>query len=196
MDIWSAVILLFLIMDPIGNVPLYLTVLESVEPHRRRLVLIRELLISLVILFLFLFGGRYLLQFFHLRQESISIAGAIVLLFIAIRMIFPNRADGREDALEGEPFIVPLAVPFLSGPSTLATIMLLTTQEPERMWDWSLALGLAWAASAVILLSSTLLYRLLKKRGLIAMERLMGMLLVAIAVQMFLDGLSLYLRLQ
>lgn len=193
MDIWSAVILLFLIMDPVGNVPLYLAVLEGVPPKRRRWVLIRELLAALVILYLFLFLGKYLLQFFLLRQESISIAGALVLLIIAIRMIFPNQRDWLEDLPEGEPFIVPLAIPFLAGPSILATLMLLVTNEPHRMWDWSFALFVAWSASAVILLSSTLFYRLLKQRGLIAMQRLMGMLLVAIAVQMFLDGLKTYL---
>lgn len=194
MDIWSVVILLFLIMDPIGNVPVYLSVLETVEPNRRRYVLVREILISLVILYIFLFSGKYILQFFHLRPESISIAGAIVLFIIAIRMIFPSRSEWRDNPLEGEPFIVPLAVPFFAGPSILATIMLLTTREPHRMADWSLALFIAWACSAVILLSSTLLYKLLKKRGLIAMERLMGMLLVAIAVQMFLDGFKQYLE--
>ncbi len=194
MEFWSVVILLFMIMDPIGNVPLYLSVLETVEPARRRWVLVREILISLVILYCFLFVGKYFLQFFALRPESISIAGAIVLLMIAIRMIFPQRSEWRDNPLEGEPFIVPLAVPFFAGPSILATIMLLTTREPERMAEWSLALFIAWAASAVILLSSNLLYRALKKRGLIAMERLMGMLLVAIAVQMFLDGFKQYLQ--
>src|SRR5690554_6739940 len=194
MEFGSVVILLFLIMDPIGNVPLYLSVLESVKPERRRYVLVREVVISLVILYCFLFAGQYLLHFFALRSESISIAGGIVLLMIAIRMIFPQRSEWRDNPLEGEPFIVPLAVPFFAGPSILATIMLLTTREPERMAEWSLALFIAWAASAVILLSSNLLYRALKKRGLIAMERLMGMLLVAIAVQMFLDGFKQYLQ--
>jgi len=194
MEFGSVVILLFLIMDPIGNVPLYLSVLESVKPERRRYVLVREVVISLVILYCFLFAGQYLLHFFALRSESISIAGGIVLLMIAIRMIFPQRNEWRENPLEEEPFIVPLAVPFFAGPSILATIMLLTTREPERMGEWSLALFIAWAASAVILLSSNLLYRVMKKRGLIAMERLMGMLLVAIAVQMFLDGFKQYLE--
>lgn len=193
MDTMSAALLLLLIMDPLGNIPVFLSVLERVEPARRRYVLARELLISLGILVVFLFFGRPLLNVFSLQEESIGIAGAIVLLIIAIRMIFPSDRNWTDDLPEGEPFIVPMAIPFIAGPSVLATLMLLTSREPERLWDWSLALGLAWIANGIILMGSTFLYRFLGKRGLIAMERLMGMLLVAIAVQMFLSAFETYL---
>lgn len=193
MEMMSAAVLLLLIMDPLGNIPVFLSVLERVEPARRRWVLARELLISFFILALFLYFGRTLLELFSLQTEAVGIAGAIVLVIIAIRMIFPSDRNWADDLPEGEPFLVPLAIPFIAGPSVLATLMLLTTREPDRLWDWSLALGIAWVANGVILMGSTFLYRFLGKRGLIALERLMGMLLVAIAVQMFLDAFRDYL---
>jgi multiple antibiotic resistance protein len=193
MEMMSAAILLLLIMDPLGNIPVFLSVLERVEPARRRWVLARELLISLVILVVFLYFGRTLLQLFSLQEEAIGIAGAIVLMIIAIRMIFPTDRNWVDDLPDGEPFIVPMAIPFIAGPSVLATLMLLTTREPDRLWDWSLALAIAWIANGIILMGSTFLYRFLGKRGLIALERLMGMLLVAISVQMFLDVFARYI---
>lgn len=186
----SAAILLFLILDPLGNVPLFLSLLKPLPPRRRRLVLARELLIALAVLMLFLFGGRYLLELMHLRQESVSIGGGIVLFLIGLRMIFPNRDGVFGDVPEGEPFIVPMAIPLVAGPSGMAAVMLLGTQEPGRMADWTIALLLAWAGTALILFSATSLYRWLGDRVLVAVERLMGMLLVALSVQMFLDGLQ------
>jgi small neutral amino acid transporter SnatA (MarC family) len=189
----SAGILLFLIMDPLGNIPLFLSILRNVRPERRRLVLVRELLIALVVLFGFLFGGRYLLLL-QLKQESVSIAGGIVLFIIGVRMIFPPGRGIFGDA-EGEPFIVPLAIPAVAGPSTMAAVMLLANSEPGRTVEWSLALFAAWFATAAILMSSTYLYRYLGASVLTAVERLMGMLLVALSVQMFLDGVVAYVHL-
>ena len=189
MDIPSAVITLFLIMDPLGNVPLFLSVLKNVRPERRRRVLLREILFAYVVLLAFLFFGSYVLQFLELDQETISIAGGIVLFLIAIRMIFPSERFGESDELEGEPFLVPLAVPLIAGPSTLAVLLLLQRSAPGQVGSLLLALTIAWALTAVILLSSTFLYRLLRQRGLIAVERLMGMLLVMLAVKMFMDGI-------
>ncbi|HET6602734.1 MAG TPA: YhgN family NAAT transporter [Xanthomonadaceae bacterium] len=193
MSLLSAAILLFLILDPVGNVPFFLSLLKGLSPARRRWVIVRELLIALAVLLVFLFAGRYLLALMHLRQESVSIAGGIVLFLIGLRMIFPSREAMFGDAPDGEPFIVPLAIPAVAGPSGMAAVMLLATSEPERMAEWALALGLAWAGTAVILFSSTVLFRLLGERVLVAMERLMGMLLVALSVQMFLDGVKAYL---
>jgi MarC family membrane protein len=191
----AAAILLFLILDPLGNVPVFLSLLKPVPEHRRRRVLARELLIALAVLFLFLFAGRHVLDFIHLRQESVSIAGGIILFLIGLRMIFPAPEGIFGDTPEGEPFIVPMAVPLVAGPSGMAAVMLMGSKEPDRLLDWSLALLLAWAATAAILFSATRLYRLLGRRALIALERLMGMVLVAISVQMFLDGLTAYLGL-
>ena len=193
MTILSAALLLFLILDPLGNVPVFLSVLKPLPPHRQRVVLVRELLIALAVLMAFLWGGKYALELMHLRQESVAIAGGIVLFLIGIRMIFPRPEGLLGELPDGEPFIVPLAIPLIAGPSGMAAVMLMGSNEPHRLGEWSLALLLAWAATAAILLCAPLLYRLLGRRALSAVERLMGMLLVAISVQMLLDGVSAYL---
>jgi MarC family membrane protein len=195
MSTLSAGILLFLIMDPLGNIPLFLSLLRNVEPRRRRLVLIRELLIALVVLFIFLFSGKYLLSALQLKAESVSIAGGIVLFLIGIRMIFPPKEGIFGGDVDSEPFIVPMAIPAVAGPSTMAAVMLLANGNPGRTVDWSIALFLAWLATSVLLVSSTYLYRWLGHSVLVALERLMGMLLVALSVQMFLDGVVAYVRL-
>jgi MarC family membrane protein len=191
----SAGLLLFLIMDPLGNIPLFLSLLRNVDPKRRQLVLARELLIALVVLFVFLFGGTYLLHALQLKQESVSIAGGIVLFLIGVRMVFPPATGGIFGGdPDREPFIVPMAIPGIAGPSAVAAVMLLANSYPGRTVDWSVALLVAWFATAVILLSSTYLFRCLGTSVLIAVERLMGMLLVALSVQMFLDGVMAYVR--
>lgn len=194
MDVLSAALLLFLVMDPVGNVPLFLALLKQVAPARRKIVLARELLIALVVLFAFLFGGGYILDALSLKQESVSIAGGIILFIIGIRMIFPIPEGIFGEIPDGEPFIVPMAIPCVAGPSAMAALLLLGHDEPNRLGEWSIALVAAWAATAVILFASTGLYRLLGPRVLSALERLMGMLLVALSVQMFLDGIRAYLQ--
>ena len=189
----SAACLLFLILDPLGNIPIVLSLLKPLAPKRRRIVLLRELLIALGVLMAFLWGGIHVLEAMHLRQESVSIAGGIVLFLIGIKMIFPGPG-GMFGETEAEPFIVPMAIPMIAGPSAMASVMLLGSQQPDRMGDWSLALALAWAATAVILFSATYLYKALGQAFLVAIERLMGMLLVAISVQMLMDGISAWLR--
>jgi multiple antibiotic resistance protein len=193
MDTLSAALLLFLIMDPLGNIPLFLSLLKDVAPARRRIVLIRELLIALLVLFVFLFFGKYILQALQLKQAAVSIAGGIILFLIGLKMIFPTSEGIFGDGPSGEPFIVPMAIPLIAGPSTIAVLLLLGGQTPERNVDWSIALFLAWVAVAIILLASTLLHRYLGVRMLTALERLMGMLLVALSVQMLLDGISSHL---
>jgi multiple antibiotic resistance protein len=189
----SAALLLFLILDPLGNIPVFLGLLKPLPDARRRIVLARELLIALVVLFVFLWGGRYVLELMHLRQESVSIAGGIVLFLIGLKMIFPTAEGMFGELPDGEPFIVPLAIPMVAGPSGMAAVMLLGSQEPGRMGDWSLALVLAWLATAAILFSATSLYKVLGTRVLVAVERLMGMLLVALSVQMLMDGVISFL---
>ncbi|AKK68081.1 MarC family protein [Xanthomonas translucens] len=195
MTILSAALLLFLILDPLGNIPVFLSVLKPLPAKRQRVVLARELLIALGVLMAFLWGGKYALEVMHLRQESVSIAGGIVLFLIGIRMIFPRPEGLMGEIPDGEPFIVPLAIPLVAGPSGMAAVMLMGSNEPTRLGEWSLALILAWIGTSALLFSGTLLYKLLGMRVLIAVERLMGMLLVAISVQMFLDGLGVYLKL-
>ncbi len=193
----SAGILLFLIMDPLGNIPFFLSILKDVPPKRRRWVMIRELLIALGVLLVFLLGGQLILQALQLRQESISIAGGIVLFLIGIRMVFPPSDGGGIFGKpgEGEPFIVPMAIPGVAGPSAMASLLLLTNTAPARTADWATALLLAWLATSAILLSATYLFRWLGESVLTALERVMGMLLIALSVQMFLDGIASYLHL-
>ena len=194
MDTFSAAVMLFLIMDPLGNLPVFLSILRHVDPKRRRKVMLRELLFSLVIMMGFLFAGQQILSFLNLRQEAVSIAGGIILFLIAIKMIFPSPGGVTGLAAGEEPFLVPMAIPMIAGPSILASLLLLANQEPTRMVDWSLALLMAWGASAVILMFYELFNKLLGERGLTAVERLMGMLLVMISVQMLLDGVKNYLH--
>lgn len=193
MTIAAAALLLFLILDPLGNIPIFLSLLKPLPPHRRRIVLARELLIALAVLFGFLLAGGYVLEVMHLRQESIAIAGGIVLFLIGLRMIFPVPEGIFGETPEGEPFIVPMAIPLVAGPSGMAAVMLMANKDPGRIMDWSIALLIAWGATAVILFSAFSLYRVLGRRALVALERLMGMLLIALSVQMMLDGISTYL---
>lgn len=194
MSIASAALLLFLILDPLGNIPVFLSMLRNLPPRRQRIVLARELLIALVVLMLFLWCGKYALELMHLRKESVSIAGGIVLFLIGIRMIFPPPEGLMGEIPDGEPFIVPMAIPLVAGPSGMAAVILMGSNDPTRLGDWSLALMIAWAATAAILFSATYLYKWLGQRALVALERLMGMLLVAISVQMLMDGIATYLQ--
>jgi multiple antibiotic resistance protein len=193
LDTLSAVITLFLIMDPLGNIPLFLSALKTVSPHRRRTVLLREIALAYVVLLACLFVGNAALRVLGLDEETISVAGGIVLFLIALKMIFPADKSGSSDMPDGEPFLVPLAVPLIAGPSTLAALLLLQRTSPGHIGALLVALTIAWALSGAILLASTIIYRVLQERGLIALERLMGMLLVMIAVQMFMNGVKMFL---
>ncbi len=193
--ILATAITLFLIMDPLGNVPVFLVVLAPIREERRRRIIMRELLIALVVMLVFLFFGPAMLRAIGISSEAVAIAGGLVLMIIAIRMIFPLRGSSvmGDDDTEGEPLIVPLAIPLLAGPSLLATLMLRAGQ--GDLWRHTLpALLLAWAASALILLASPSLYRAFGNRGLKAMERLMGMVLICISVQMLLNSFSHFLH--
>lgn len=191
-DLLSAVITLFLIMDPLGNVPIFLSVLREVAPERRRKVLVREVLIAYFVLLFFLLLGDVVLRVLQVDQESISIAGGIVLFIIALRMIFPQtRAHGALP--EGEPLIVPLAIPLIAGPSALAALLLLQRADPGGTVGLWVAMTVAWLLTAAILVAAPFFYRVLGERGLMAMERLMGMVLVMISVQMLLNGIRAFL---
>ena len=187
-SVWSSAVILLFVMDPVGNIPPILALLRDLPPRRRRLVILRELFIALGVLLGFLFFGQAILDFLDLQQESVAIAGGIVLLIIALRMIFPSREGLMGPLPEGEPLIVPLAVPMIAGPSSMATLILMVRSDPGHLGIWLVALLLAWSVTAVLLLLAPVLYRLLRERGLLAMERLMGMLLIMIAVQMVLNG--------
>lgn len=190
MSLVSAVILLVLVMGPLGNIPLFLTALRDVEPDRHRTVIVRELLIALAIMLFFLAGGRYLLSVLNVTSSALTAAGGVILLLIAIRLVFPTDDRSRKEAVHEEPFVVPMAIPYTAGPSVLATEALLMSQEPDRWATWLLAVIIAWSITAAILYMSSPLRKLLGDRGLTAIERLMGMILVIVAMQMLLEGIS------
>lgn len=190
---WPSVLLLFLVMDPVGNIPFFLASLRHVEPARQNRVIIRELLIAYGVMVVFLFAGQSLLALLGISEPALTIAGGVILFLIALRMVFPSPERSMQEEVDGEPFIVPLAIPYVAGPSVLATELLLMSREPERWADWLLALTIAWLATAAILMLGSRLRTYLGQRGLIALERLMGMVLVAIAIQMFLTGVERYI---
>ena len=183
-------------MNPLGNIPLFLSILNKIpDENRRRKILIRELLLALLVLLIFLFLGRHLLQWLNLQPQSLRIGGGIVLFLISIKMIFPPPSGGiMGQSPEGLPLLVPLAVPLLAGPSTFAMLILLSSNAPEKWMSWLLAVILAWLLTSVIMICSGSLLRLLGEKVLVAVERLMGMVLVTLSVQMLLDGFSDYLR--
>jgi multiple antibiotic resistance protein len=192
-DIASVAVTLFFVMDPLGNVPVFNAVLARFDSARRARVVARELCIALAILFVFLLAGNAILAFLGLSQSSLNIAGGILLFIISLRMIFPRRARYEEaegeDEADDEPFLVPLAVPLVAGPSTIAILLLLSSSQPQRIAEWSIALFIAWAGTTVLLMSSSFLLRVLGRRGSRALERLMGMILVILATQMLLNGI-------
>lgn len=194
MTLYTAIITLILVMDPLGNIPVFLSMLSHVNPKRRRLVIFREAVIAYFILLFFLLFGQHILQGMHISQPALAIAGGIILFLIAIRMIFPVHTQEDRSKPVLEPFIVPLAIPLIAGPSTMAMVMLLASQAPYKMIEWTIALTAAWFCTTVILMFAGLLSRVLGQRGLIAIERLMGMILTTMAVQMFLTGFEQFLH--
>lgn len=190
MDVSSAALLLFLVLDPIGNIPAFLSILQPVPLEKHRRIVARELLIALAVLAFFLFFGKYVLTALQISQASLGAAGGIIVFLIALRMIFPGPKGATVEEVDGEPFIVPLAIPLIAGPAAMATLMLLMARDPGRWFQWLGALLIAWTASSVILLLSGQLARLLGKRTITAIERLMGLVLTAVAVQMLIDGIE------
>jgi MarC family membrane protein len=187
-ELFSATILLVLVIDPFGNVPVVVAAMKNVAPPRRAVVVLRECLVAYAILLAFMAGGHTFLAWLHLSETSLSIAGGIVLFLIALRMVFPHPEGVFGGAPDGEPLLVPLAIPSIAGPSALATVMLMVSRDPSRIATWILALTLAMAATTVVLVASHRLQSLLGERAMVAFERLMGLVLTALAVEMLLSG--------
>lgn len=193
-DIISSTILLLLIMDPLGNLPIFMSVLKNLEAKRQKYVLIRELLIALFIMIIFLFAGEKILIHLNLRTETVSISGGIILFLISIKMIFPEQEKNNNNISSEEPFLVPLAIPLVAGPSLLATLMLLSHQYQNNIIKLIIPLFIAWLLTAIILLLSGLFLKILGNKGINVLERLMGLILIMLATQMFLDGTRNYLN--
>ena len=190
MTVLAAIFLLIIIMDPIGNVPVFLSILKNIPLERRKKIIIRELIIAFAILLFFMFIGRYLLQLLQIEQSSLGIAGGIILFIIAIRMIFPGTKPMFTHNEEAEPLVVPLAIPMLAGPSAIAAVILLMAKEPNRWIEWVFVVFVASLISGIILISSEALGSKLGNRALIAIERLMGIFLIMVSVDFILDGIK------
>jgi len=195
MTLYTAAITLLLVMDPLGNIPVFLSILNSVTPLRRKKIILRETFFALLILLFFLFFGKFILEGMQISESALGIAGGIILFIIALRMIFPDENNEHKPKQQSEPFIVPLAIPLIAGPSTMAFVMLLANQSPNQLPLWSAALFIAWAICAVTLVFADYLSKILGERGLLAVERLMGMILTTMAVQMFLTGIAQFFHL-
>ncbi|HCE42987.1 MAG TPA: hypothetical protein DET40_05530 [Lentisphaeria bacterium] len=195
MTLLSATLLLFLVMDPIGNVPVFISTIGHYDKRKQQKIIIRESLIALAVLIFFLFAGRAFLSIFQLSEPALSIAGGIILFIIALKLIFQSSEsifDRRNEG--GEPLVVPLAIPYIAGPSAIATVMLLSSREPSRWLEWLIAVTIAGVASGLILLMSGTLSKLLGNKGLSAVERLVGLLLTAVAIQMLLQGIRQFVK--
>lgn len=185
----SATILLLLITDPLGNIPIFVNSLKAVPPRRRSRVIVREVLIAFGLLLAFMFVGEAFLKAMSLSEVSLQIGGAVVLFLIALRMIFPPPQAVEVPLPQAEPLIVPLAIPALAGPSALATVLLLVSQAPQRRLEWVGALCVTMAVCALVLLMAERLQRVVGTRVISAFERLMGLILVSISVEMLVRGL-------
>lgn len=180
-------------MDPFGNIPLFASTLKNITDQRRKYtIIVREHIIAFGVLFAFMLVGDKFLATLGLSGESLQIAGGVVLFLIALKMIFPGPADrsGASDMPAGEPLVVPLAVPLVAGPSALATVLLFVSQAPSRLFDWVAALTIAIVTSLVVLLTATATHKLIGERILVAIERLMGLILVAVSIEMFVKGVK------
>ena len=191
---FSALLLMFLMADTLGNLPVFISTLKQVAPERRSKIILRECLIAALVLAIFAFGGKAFLDALGLSQAALSIGGGLIVLLMAIRMVFPSKEGVFGEAPGGEPFIVPLAIPAIAGPSTLATILLLVGHDPDRMLEWLAVVLLTCLISAVILVFAERVQALVGERTTAAFERLMGLILATMAVQMFLTGITQFIQ--
>ncbi len=189
----SAVVLLLIVCDPFGNIPIFISALHDVPRERRRTIILRECLVAFAVLVAFVFIGDPFLRLLGLSELSLQIGGGVVLMLVALRMVFPTPDGVFGRAPGGEPFIVPLAVPALAGPSALATVLLLVSRDPARLWQWVAAIAVVMAASALVLAFSERIMRFLDERVTLAFERLLGLVLAAIAVELILRGIKTFI---
>ena len=195
MTLYTLTITLILVMDPLGNIPVFLAILKKFNPQRQSKIILRESIIAFIILSLFVFFGEYILHGLHITMPALSIAGGVILFIIALRMIFPPEKvslDKGENV--EEPLVVPLAVPLTAGPSAMAVVLLFVTSQPTHMWLIFTAVVIASVIFTLIMLCSRYLMKILGNRGLTALERLMGMILTTVSIEMFLSGITQYLQ--
>ncbi len=184
----SALVLLILIMDPFGNFPLFASILKQYDLEERNKIILREHVFAFFILIAFLFTGQSLLNLMGLSRASLEIAGGVILFLIAIKMVFPEKT--QEESFEHKPMIVPLAIPAIAGPSAMATVMLMANSQPTQMPALSLVILTAIVISATILIVLNKAQKFLGKNFIVAMEKLMGLVLVALSVEMLIKGIK------
>jgi MarC family membrane protein len=195
-NFFQTFVLLLLVTDPFGNVPLFISTLAHVKPERRSRVVVRECLIAFFLLLMFMFGGRYFLEALQLSSTSLRIGGGVILFLIALKMVFPSAEGifGPAPEQGGEPLIVPLAIPALAGPSALVTVLLFSTSHRMSMWLYVIALMMVAAVWLMVLLSAERLLKALGPAVITAFERLMGLILTALAIEMLLAGITTYIH--
>ncbi|OQM34089.1 YhgN family NAAT transporter [bacterium endosymbiont of Pedicinus badii] len=194
-NIMSFTILMFLIIDPIGNLPIFMSILKDMEQKKRNFIIFREMILALLAMFFFLFASKKILEILNLKSETISISGGIVLFIIAMKMIFPSKNGNAIGLKKGEePFLVPLAIPLIAGPSILATLISLSQKYPKQILDLCISLLISWVLSLIVLMMSGTLFRILGKKGFSALEKIMGLLFVMISMQMILEGAKVYMN--
>ncbi len=191
---FQSFILLLLVTDPFGNVPLFVSTLRQVAPERRNRVVLRECMIAFGLLLVFMIVGRPFLEALQLSEVALRIGGGVVLFLIALRMVFPQPGGvfGQTHAGATEPLIVPLAIPALAGPSALVTVLLFSSQAKMSMWLCAAVISLVAVVWLAVLLAAERLQRVLGDAVMTAFERLMGLILTAIAIEMLLAGVRAY----
>jgi len=187
-------ILLLLVTDPFGNVPLFVAALKDVPRARRGRIVVRECAIAFALLLLFMFFGRHFLTALQLTDTSLRIGGSVILLIIAIRMIFPHPDGVLGKNEHGEPFIVPLAIPALAGPSALATVLLFSSQTAEEVMVHVAALASVFVIWLAVFLGAERLQAVLGVQVMTAFERLMGLILTAMSIEMLLGGVRAFVK--
>lgn len=191
----SATILLIVITDPLGNIPLFISNMKKVKRERRLKIIVRECAVAFVVLLLFMVFGRQMLSLLRLSEETLRIAGGVILFLIALNMIFPGTGVAvGQDGIADEPFIVPIAIPLISGPSAMVTVMLVAGSNPHRMLEWIAALAITIAVTFVVFLASDKIKEALGAQAISAIEKLMGLVLTAMSIEMLLSGAASYIR--
>jgi len=193
MSLFSLSLALFLIIDPFGSIKSFIRCLEGIPASRRKVIIAREMFIALGCMLAFNFLGDYIFKLLQISETTVYFASGIILFITAIGILFPKQHSVEQTQLEGEPFLVPLAIPMISGPAVLATVMLYAGSEPSP-WTMIFAILIAWGGSSIILLCSKQLLRLLSVNGLTACEKLMGMVLILLAVDRLLQGVVHFLH--
>ncbi|MBS0616187.1 MAG: hypothetical protein JSR58_06520 [Verrucomicrobia bacterium] len=194
MEILSIAFTLFLLIDAVGNIPFFVTILKDIKPARQRVIIMRELFIALGVMLFFNFLGDAVLSALHISRYSVLISGGIILFILSLKMVFPSKHDTEvEKSVEKEPLVVPLAIPLVAGPAVLAAIVLYAGQVSSG-WISCSAIVLAWAASVPILVGSSYVKKILGARGIIAIERLFGLIVTMLSIQMLLSGITEYVR--